>query len=50
MERGEVYTGCRWGNMKESDHLEDPDIDGSLILRWIFRKLDVVAWTVSAGL
>ena len=28
--------------MKESDHLEDPDIDGSLILRWIFRKLDVV--------
>jgi hypothetical protein len=40
--------GCWWGNVRERDHLEDPDVDGSLILRWIFGKLDVVAWTVSA--
>jgi hypothetical protein len=25
--------------------LEDPDIDGRIILRWMFRKWDVVAWT-----
>jgi hypothetical protein len=27
-------------------HLEDPVLDGSLILRWIFRKWDVGVWTV----
>jgi hypothetical protein len=26
--------------MRESDHLEDPGVDGSKILRLIFRKLD----------
>jgi hypothetical protein len=34
----EVYTGFRWGNLKERVHLEDPGIDGRIILRWIFRK------------
>jgi hypothetical protein len=29
------------GNLRERDHLEDPGLDGSIILRWIFRKLDV---------
>jgi len=27
-----------WGNLRERDHLEDPGVDGRLILRWIFRK------------
>jgi hypothetical protein len=27
--------------MRERDHLEDPGVDGSMILRLIFRKLDV---------
>jgi hypothetical protein len=27
-----------WGNQSERDHLEDPDVDGRIILRWIFRK------------
>jgi len=38
--RGEMYTGFRWGNPRERDHLEDPRVDGRIILRWIFRKLD----------
>jgi len=25
----------------ERDHLEDPVVDGRIILRWIFRKWDV---------
>jgi len=29
--------------------LKDPDIDGRII-RWIFRKWDVVAWTGSSWL
>ena len=31
--------------MRERDILEDPDVDGRIILRWIFRKWDVEAWT-----
>jgi len=30
-----------WGNLRERDYLEDPDVDGSIILRCIFRKSDV---------
>jgi len=26
------------GNLREGDHLEDPSVDGMIILRWIFRK------------
>jgi len=35
---GEVRTGFWWGNLRERDHLGDPDLDGKIILRWIFRK------------
>jgi hypothetical protein len=27
-----------WGNLRERGHLEDPGIDGRILLRWIFRK------------
>jgi hypothetical protein len=30
--------------------LENPDIDGRIILRWIFRQWDVWAWTGSMWL
>jgi hypothetical protein len=43
--RGEVYTGFGWGNLRARDHLEDPGIDGRIILRWIIKKWDVGAWT-----
>jgi len=31
--------------MMERDHLEDPDVDGSIMLKLIFSKLDGEAWT-----
>jgi len=43
--RGEVYTGFWWGSLRERDHLDEPGIDGWIILRWIFRKWDVGALT-----
>jgi len=40
--RGEMCTGFYWGNLRERDNWGDPDIDGRIILRWIFGKLEVV--------
>jgi len=45
-----VYTGFCCGNLKESDHLEDPGIDRRIILKWNFRKWDVGVWTGSRWL
>jgi hypothetical protein len=36
--RGEVCTGFLWGSLRERDHWGDPDVDGRIIIRWIFRK------------
>ena len=33
-----MYTGFWLGNMRERDHWGDPDVDGRIILRWIFMK------------
>ena len=35
-----MYTGFWWGNLRESNHLEDSGVDGRIILRCIFRKWD----------
>ena len=40
-----MYTGFWSGDQRERDHLEDPGLDGWIILRWIFRKWDVGEWT-----
>ena len=42
-----MYTGFWWGNLRERDHMEDPGVEGRIILRWIFRKWGVSAWTGS---
>ena len=45
---GEVYREFWWGNLNEGDYLEDPDVDGRIILRWIFSKWAVGAWSGSS--
>ena len=45
-----MYTGFWWGNLLERDHLEDPNVDGRIILRLIFKKYDVGVWTGSSWL
>jgi len=42
---GEGCTGFWWGNLRERDHWGDPDADGRIILRWIFRKWEGVLRT-----
>jgi hypothetical protein len=49
-ERGEVCTGFWWGNLRERDHWGDPDIDGRIKLRGIFRKWEGVLGTGWSGL
>jgi len=36
-----VCTGVSWEDLRKEDHLEDPDVDGSVILQWTFKKWQV---------
>jgi len=45
-----MHRGFWSGNLRERAHLEDPGVDGRIILRWIFRKWDVGAWTATMWL
>jgi len=44
MGRGEVHTGFWFENLGEGDNFEDLDLDGRIILEWIFKKYDG-AWS-----
>jgi len=48
-DRRGVY-GVWWRSLSERDHLEDPGIDGRIVLRFIFREWDVGAWIGSVWL
>jgi hypothetical protein len=39
-----------WGSLRERDHWGDPDVDGRIILRGIFRKWEGVVGTGWSGL
>jgi len=41
MGKSETLTGFWCGNLRERDNLGDPDVDGRIILRRVFRKCDV---------
>jgi hypothetical protein len=35
-----MHTGFCWGNLRERDHLKDPDVGRRIILGWIYKKWD----------
>jgi hypothetical protein len=45
MEGGEMHTGCRWGEIKKKDNLEDLGIYWKIILKSIFKMWDGETWT-----
>ena len=50
MGRREVYKAFWFGKQIGRDHLEDPSIDGRIILSLVFRKWTVGAWIGSLWL
>jgi len=42
---GEVCTGFWWGNLRGIVHWGDPDVDGKIIVIWMFRKWEGVVGT-----
>jgi hypothetical protein len=45
MGRKEGFKRCWWGNLRERGHWGDPDVDGRIILRLMFRNLEEVVGT-----
>jgi len=35
---GRLHKGFWWGNLRERNYLENPDVDGRAILKWILKK------------
>jgi hypothetical protein len=40
MGRGGMHIGYWWESQKERDHLEDQDVDGWTIIKWILERYD----------
>jgi hypothetical protein len=43
--RGEVHTGFWWGDPRGKGHVQDLDVDGKIILKWIFKRWNEETWT-----
>ena len=39
-----------WGNMRKREQLEEPGVDGRIILRWIFRVVSGGMYWIELGL
>jgi hypothetical protein len=48
MGRREVHTGFWWGTLTGRDRLEDPGVEGRIVLRWILRMWGLGVWTGSS--
>jgi hypothetical protein len=40
-----VNIGFWWGDLRERYHFEDLDVDGRIIMKWIFKKWVLEVWT-----
>jgi len=40
-----MCTGCWCGSLRDRRHWGDKNVDGRIIIRWIFRKLEGVVGT-----
>jgi hypothetical protein len=36
--RREAHRGFWWGNLREGGHLKDQEVNGRIILKWLFDK------------
>jgi hypothetical protein len=41
----EMHRGFWWGDVMGRDHMEDLAVDESVMLKWMIRTRDGVAWT-----